>query len=267
MFVLSKIYTSLVNPGFWVLLLVAGGTALLWTRWYRGGRRILAATALFLAFVAVVPVGNWATAVLENRFPTVRDLPARIDGIVVLGGTINQFVTRARGQPALTDGAERLTEFVALARRHPEARLMFTGGSGSVTRQDVKEAEAARMFFAQMGLDVGRVMFEDRSRNTWENALFTYRMAAPKPGETWVLITSAQHMPRSVGTFRKAGWQPLPYPVDYLTYDKQHVFAIDFLGGLYSLWWAMREWMGLAAYYLLDRSDALFPAPAPAPPT
>lgn len=267
MFVPSKIFLFLINPGFWLPVLLVAGTALLWTRWRRAGRWLLTATVALVAFVSVVPVGSLMREVLENRFAAVRTLPDNVDGIIVLGGVVNQFLTRARGQPALTDGAERMTEFVAMARRYPKARLVFTGGSGSVLRPNEKEVTVARMFFEQMGLDVSRIVFEDESRNTWENAVYTHRLMKPKKGETWVLITSAQHMPRSVGVFRKVGWELLPYPVDYTTLgpgERYRYLGIEMIGGFEGLWQAIREWIGLTVYYMLDRTDALLPGPVPA---
>ena len=263
MFILSKLLSIAINPGFWVPVLLIVGTALLWTRRQRLGRWLLTATVAVVTLLSVLPVGMVLNEILEDRFPTVQTLPAHIDGIVVLGGAVNQVTTRVRGQPSLNEAAERMTEFVAMARRHPEARLVYTGGSGSLYHRDIKETEVARLFFAQMGLDVSRIAFEDQSRNTWENAVFTYRLMKPKKGETWVLITSAQHMPRSVGAFRQAGWNPLPYPVDYMTYGWAQVhLGLDMAGGFQSLWLGLHEWVGLVAYRWLGRSNALFPAPA-----
>lgn len=263
MFLLSKAFLFAANPGFWLLALLVAGTGLLWTRRTRAGRWLLTVAVGFIVLVSVLPVGHVLIAMLENRFPTVHRLPPRIDGIVVLGGTVNQFLSRARGQPSLTDGAERLTEFVAMARRHPEARLVFSGGSGAAFAQDVKESEVARAFFDQMGLDTARIVFESDSRNTWENAVYTRRLMNPKPGEVWVLITSALHMPRAVGVFRKAGWQPLPFPVDYLTaIPPGFPIRFDMAGGIERLWTAMREWMALAVYRVLGRTETFLPAPA-----
>ena len=155
-----------------------------------------------------------------------------------------------------------MTEFVALARRFPEARLVFSGGSGMVLQQDVKEAETARLFFAQMGLDTSRIVFEDQSRNTYENAHYTYKLLAPKANERWVLITSASHMPRSVGSFRKAGWRPIPFPVDFSTLGTpQWHIGFNMVNGLRWFGTGLRAWLGLAAYRLLGRTDALFPGP------
>lgn len=262
MFVLSKIFSFLTNPSAVIFVLLVAGTVLLWTRWRRGGRRILGTTMVFVVLITVFPVGKYLTHLLENRFPVARELPPEITGIITLGGMINQFITSQRGQAALGAGAERMTEFVVLARRYPSAKLIFTGGSASLTRREITESDAARVFFRGMGLDPARIVFEDQSRNTHENAVFTYRIASPGEDENWVLITSAQHMPRSVGAFRKAGWKPIPYPVDFNT-ELPYRFALGFglSSGINNLSLALHEWMGLVIYRFLGRSDALFPGP------
>jgi len=262
MFLFSKIVLFFVQPGVWLLILLGIGAALLWTRWRRAGRYLLSATVLFALTISVLPVGAAMVAALEDRFPAVRALTPPVDGIIVLGGAVNQFITRDRGQPALKKNAERMTEFVALANRFPTARLAFSGGSASVFDQDVKETEVARLFFARMGLDAARVVYEDDSRNTYENAVFSRRLLRPRPGERWVLVTSAAHMPRAIGAFRKAGWDPLPYPVDYTTRGLGHIgLTFDLRDGLNNFADGLHEWLGLIAYRVLGRSDNLWPAP------
>lgn len=264
MFVLSKIFLFLLSPGLWLLALLLVGTALLWTGWRRAGRAILSGTCVFIAIPSIFPIGNLMIAALEDRFPVVKDLPGPVDGIVVLGGTVQQLVTRYRGQPSLTDGAERLTEFAALAKRFPGARLLFTGGSGLLQHQDIKETDTARQLFAQLGLDTSRIAFEGESRNTYENAVFSFRSIRPQPDQKWVLVTSAMHMPRAIGVFRKAGWRIAPYPVDFHTYGpEQRGLGFNMLAGLGAFSLALREWAGLVVYRLLGRTDAIFPAPQP----
>lgn len=262
MFVISKLALFFADPGVWLLILLGLGAALLWTRWQRGGRAILSTTILFVFAISTLPVGEAMLAVLEDRFSTVPAVAAPVDGIIVLGGAVRQRLTLARGQPALNEHAERMTEFVALARRFPLARLAFTGGSASVFDRDMKETAVARLFFAQMGLDADRVVYESRSRNTYENAVLTHRLLRPGPGERWLLVTSAAHMPRAIGAFRKAGWHPVAYPVDYVTRGLAEIGPFfNFRAGLNSFGDALHEWMGLIAYRLLGRSDTLFPAP------
>ena len=263
MFVLSKIVLFLLNPGVWLALLLIGGSALLWTRWRRAGRWILTAASLFIAVVSVLPVGLAMTGVLEDRFPVVHGLKGPVDGIVVLGGAVQQRVTRYRGQPTLTDAAERMTEFVVLARRFPKARLVFSGGSGLLFHQNEKEIDTARLFFTQMGIDLARILFEGKSRNTYENAVYSFRLVKPRPGERWVLVTSAMHMPRAVGVFRKAGWTDLvPYPVDFHTFGPaQYTLGLNMVDGLSTFSIALREWSALFAYRMLGRINSIFPGP------
>ena len=250
------------NPGnlFFVVLLV--GAALLWTPARKFGRRLVLLAVLFGLFATLVPTGHYARLALENRFPAPHALPARVDGVVVLGGMVDPFVTRARGQLTLTDAIERLFVFAQLGAKYPHAKLVFSGGSGVLGRQDATEAEALRPHLAQFGLDPARVLFEGRSRNTHENAVLTRDLVRPGPEERWILVTSAFHMPRAVGAFRQAGWSVVPYPVDYhLEPDRPFTWGFDFLAGMGSLRAAAHEWTGLVAYRLSGRTDALFPAP------
>ena len=266
MFVLSKLAWWLLSPGTLFLLALCLAALLLRTRWRHISRRLVVTLALIGLFVAVVPIGQWLTVPLENRFPPMIEPPARVDGIVVLGGSVRQRIAAARGQVALSGTAERLFTAVALARRYPGARLVFTGGSGDPFRQELKEAPVARAVFTQLGLGLdiaaGRVTFEDQSRNTYENAVFTQRMVKPRPGEIWLLVTSARHMPRAMGCFNRVGWSVRPYPVDYNTTGR-YTFTprFDFAGGLRDMAGAVKAWVGLFYYYLAGYSSSLFPGP------
>lgn len=163
---------------------------------------------------------------------------------------------------SLNGSAERLTEFVALARRFPAARLVYTGGVASIVRKELTEASAARRILQGLGIGDDRMVFEKGARNTYENALISRALIKPKPGERWILVTSAMHMPRAMGSFRKAGWEAIPYPVDYKTEGRSR-FRLRFslTDGLAMVAIGCKEWLGLAVYRLLGRSDAFFPAP------
>jgi uncharacterized SAM-binding protein YcdF (DUF218 family) len=262
MFILSKVFWLLVSPGSLIVILLCLGIALSRTRRRRAGQAAIGIATVTAVLVAVLPIGEWLTIPLENRFPPPAGLPEKIDGIIVLGGAVQQVITAYRGQPSLNGAAERMTEFVAMARRHPEARLVYSGGSGLVLHPELKEVVVARALFASLGLDVTKIAFEGESRNTYENATFTRDLMHPKPGEIWVLITSAFHMPRAYGSFSRAGWKVIPYPVDYITTGRLDI-APDFslASGLGALDFAIHEWVGLLAYRVLGRSDAFFPGP------
>ena len=262
MFVLSKLFWLILNPGNLFMLFLLVGTVLLFTRFFRPGRLMISGAVVFALLVTVFPVGGRLIENLENRFPVNVSIPPDIAGIIVLGGTINQHLTFTRRQPALSEGGERLTELVYLARKFPNARLIFTGGSGALIDRELKEADAARIFFNRMGLGEDRIIYESASRNTYENALFSRRFAGEtaKSGQ-WVLVTSALHMPRAMGVFRRAGWNVLAYPVDFMT-DGQQRFVIGFqpVPALQRLNTAIREWIGLVAYRILGRTSHMVPS-------
>ena len=262
MFVVSKLFWIVANPVNIFVFLLTLGTVLLLTKYKRAGRNLVVAATTLMLFFAVLPIGGWMTERLENRFPANPEIPSDIAGIIVLGGTISQYLTATQGQPALTTGGERFTEFLYLARRFPDARLIFTGGSGALFDQSLREADAARLFFTRMGMAEDRVLYERNSRNTLENAEFSRALAGDLIEGKWVLVTSAIHMPRAMGVFRKAGWNVIAYPVDYFT-DGYNSFEIGFrpLDGMTSLNRSLREWIGLAAYRILGRIDDLFPGP------
>jgi uncharacterized SAM-binding protein YcdF (DUF218 family) len=260
-FALSKILWWFAAPANLLFFGLAAGVVLLWTRWRRLGRNLASVAALLIVVVTVLPIGSWMVRQLEDRFPAVSTLPAHVDGIIVLGGAADPWLTVERGQVSLGDHAERLTEFAALARRYPDARLIFTGGTGSLIRQDIKEADVIAPLWEQIGLDERRILYENQSRNTHENAVLSLPLAGP--GGTWILVTSAFHMPRAVGSFRKAGWTILPFPVDYKT-GRSFAFNLSLnpAGRLMSLNAAVHEWLGLIFYRLTGRTDSLFPGPA-----
>lgn len=230
--------------------------------WWRATRRvgIVLGTMMLLLVgtVGVLPLQDWLLRPLEEYFP-VPDLPANVDGIIVLGGAEEPEIMAARGWPELNSNADRLIGFVALARQYPDAKLAFTGGA-AVPRggRVVSEADVAAAIFSKLGLDAERVLYERVSRNTAENARLSLAMIQPQPTEVWVLVTSARHLPRAVNTFNAVGWQVLPYPVDFLT-GKPVEVEFSPLRRLSSLNFLAKEWLGLLAYRLLGRSSEWLP--------
>ena len=260
LFLLSKLFWLFARPNTFALFLACLGAALL-IRHRRWGRWPLLLGLGWFTAILLTPLAAWLSLPLEDRFPRPRP-PARVDGVIVLGGAVEQLLSERRGIPALNGAAERMTEAVALSRRYPEARILFTGGSGNPLGTALSEADVARDLFTSLGLEGSRVLLEPLSRNTWENATMTRAMVPPREGETWLLVTSASHMPRSMGCFRQAGWQVTPWPVNYSTlpggagwFDPPLSFRLG------QAEWAVREYVGLVAYRLLGRTDAWFPGP------
>ena len=261
-FIIAKLGGILTSPSTLLLLCCVIGLVLIWRRPSVAGRRfLLVGIGGFLA-VYLLPLDQWALLPLEDRFPQVTDPPAHVDGIIVLGGAVIPEITAERGIPSLNSAAERMTTGVALALRYPSARLVFTGGQGALVAGQAKEADVARMLFTSLGVPADRMIFERESRTTWENAVMTKALVKPQPGQTWLLVTSASHMPRSVGIFRKVGWQVVPWPVGYKTGWDWHLWLPFDLGiRLSQLDLAAHEWIGLVAYRLEGRTTALFPGP------
>jgi uncharacterized SAM-binding protein YcdF (DUF218 family) len=267
LFLVSKLLWLILAPSMLLLIIGCGGLGLLLAGRQRVGLPCLCLSLGAFAAIALLPIGPLLLGTLENRFPEIRSLPARVTGIIVLGGAVDTEISAARGMPSLNSAAERMTSLLALARRYPKARLAFTGGNGRLIHGGMTEADVARDFFTEMGLDQSRMVYESRSRTTYENAVFLKRLLHPMPGETWLLVTSAWHMPRAVGLFRHAGWDVLPYPVGYKTAPGfSWAFNDTFPERLGMTDLAVHEWLGLIAYWLMGRTSALFPAPQGATP-
>ena len=257
----AKLFWLVLRPNTAALLAACIG---LWAGWTgrRWGRWPLLGGLAWFALVLFTPLCQWLTLPLEDRFPRPAVPPERVAGIIVLGGAVDQNLTEARGIPALNGAAERMTEPVSLARRWPQARIVFPGGQGSPVHGSVTEADVARQVWNDLGLPPERVMFETRARNTYENVLLTREIFKPGAEETWLLITSASHMPRAMGIFHRAGWAVTPWPVNYTTgHTLRDWYDAPFGTRLNQVEWAIHEWLGLLVYRVLGRTDAVFPAP------
>ncbi len=261
-FVLSKLFWMVARPSVVLLLLCCVGFGLTFTRRSGLGQVLLLVGLAALLGIVALPLDQWALRPLENRFPPIPRPPPSIDGIIVLGGAVNEYLTADRGRPSLNASAERMTEFVALSRRYPDARLVFTGGSGHLAGEPISEADGAHTLFDSLGVAPARMVYENASRNTHENAVLSRRKLDPTPGERWLLVTSASHMPRSIGVFRRAGWPVVAWPVSYKS--AAHISLLEQLpvgDKITGFDWAVHEWIGLFVYRLLGWTDALFPAP------
>jgi uncharacterized SAM-binding protein YcdF (DUF218 family) len=248
------------------LLLFAGliGVLLCYGRRARFGRALALTAILILVAAATLPLGVLLIAPLEDRFPLPPlDLPPP-EGIIVLGGSINDDASTNRQETIFDEGGERLTEAVILAKRYPHARVVYTGGSSSFAGVTSTEALQTRKLMSQMGVAPERVTIEDKSRNTDENARFTSAIVHPEPSQRWMVVTSAFHIPRAMGVFEKAGFHPIAYPVAFRTFGPRRDdlrLSFEPVRNLRILELAVHEWIGLAAYWASGRIDELFPGP------
>ncbi len=213
------------------------------------------------------PLANILLLPLETRFPAqkAKSLEYPVDGIIILGGF--EDFGAGTDQPGLpiNEAGERLTEGVRLARLNGTAKIVFTGAVIWGLDASTSLADQVGDFFEDMGISRDRIVLEDKARDTFENAVMTKALVSPEPGERWLLVTSGFHMPRSVGVFRKAGFDVIPYPVDQRLRGAEDVWSGfgRLSSGLLRLDVVVREYVGLLAYWLTGRTDELFPAPDP----
>jgi uncharacterized SAM-binding protein YcdF (DUF218 family) len=259
----AKIVWFFATPSNALVTLALVGLLLSRTRWAALGRRATVFAVVMLLVAGLSPLGNALILPLEERFPAYVDDGSPIAGVVVIGGTFDTEPTNAHGRMALNETAERLIALGDLARRYPEAKIVYSGGGSEFTPDTTPEATLVENTVGELGVAPGRILYERRSLNTFENALYSKEIAAPQKGERWLIVTSAFHMPRTMGVFRAVGFEVTPYPVDYRTAGEASLLRpFGFVGeGLRRTDVAAKEWIGLLAYYFSGRTSEAFPGP------
>ncbi|MBD9649540.1 YdcF family protein [Ensifer sp. ENS09] len=260
MFLISKIFWLIVQPLSFSLLAVIAGLLATAIGWRRIGAVLGSLGALVLFVSLFTTAGPYALQALEDRFarPTP---PTALSCIIVLGGAFENEVMASRGGTELNQAADRFIETASLAKRYPEARILVSGGDGSISGAYEGDALASKAFFDIFGIAADRVIREEDSRTTFENARYTKDLLAANGLSQCALVTSAYHMPRSVGLFRANDIDVLPWPTDYRTSGKVRLgfdFTQPSLNAQLTTT-AAKEWTGLVAYYLLGRTQAVLP--------
>ncbi|MCD2175882.1 YdcF family protein [Rhizobium sp. C4] len=262
-FVISKLVGFATTPSTAIFLLGLLGVVLLVFRRRRSGIALCVTSIVLTLALGLTPLANVPQAILEDRFPqpVITEPPT---GVIMLGGPVDVDLSPARKTITVNDAAERVTETAVLAVRYPEARIFLSGGSGHFGDPgENTESALTKKLLVQLGIPADRIEMEEKSRTTAENARFSLETLKPKPGERWLLVTSASHMPRSVGAYRAVGFDVIPYPVDYRTYGmgRLMIFPESVADGLQLVDVAAHEWIGLVGYWLTGKSNSLFPAP------
>jgi uncharacterized SAM-binding protein YcdF (DUF218 family) len=260
---LSKIAWLFLQPLSMTAILIGLGVIALLLAWRR-----IAAAAMLLAFL-VLFLSAWTTLgalllqPLEDRFARPAEIPADVAGIIVLGGGFEGAVNAARGGYEMNSAGDRFVETAVLARRLPGAKVVVTGGSGALLLTGEPDGDIAPRLLEALGVARNRMVLENQSRNTEENARFTREILQPDSGQNWLLVTSAFHMPRSMALFRKAGFEVIAWPVDYRTAGTEGpgLARDNAIDSLENTTLAIREWLGLAAYWMTGRIDSLLPSP------
>ena len=264
-FSLAKIFWVLAKPLNLMLISLSLATLLSWSRWRRLGIWLASVLTAALLALAVLPLGGWLLAPLERQFPPFDLAEGPVTGIVLLAGSaMNLDRSRQLGHAVPGSAADRLVEFIRLARGNPDARLLICGGSGKAggvqgQRWD-REARVIADYLVSRGIPRERLLVEAASRDTFENAALGKALAKPKAAERWLLVTSAWHMPRAMAVFRALDWPVVAAPP---AVGGPIPFRLRFnLGiGLLKIGRAAHEYLGLLAYWLDGRTKTLWPAP------
>ena len=263
-FTLSKTLGFMLLPTNFLIGVGFIGAVLMVTRFASLGRKLVIAAVLLLVICGLSPLGQPCSIRWSSAFRHGMPDAARLMASSCSVDRSMPDISAAHGTPVVRGAPDRIIAAAALAQRYPNARVVFSGGSANLVSNDAREADFAGEIFESLGIDKSRLTMERQSRNTQENAEFSKALVAPKDGERWLLVTSAFHMPRSVGLFRKAGFAVEPYPVDWRVGGRGDLMTFSNVAaeGLGRTDLAMREWIGLIAYRATGRIDELLPGPA-----
>jgi len=262
-FLVSKIFWLLAQPLSMVFLLILGAAGALFWGKKRLALAALVAGLLIHGAVSFTNLGYLVMQPLEDRFAVPVSPPQRVDAIIMLGGATLERPSSARQIAELNDAGDRLTTTLWLAQKYPSAKIFLSGGGGALTEDGEAEARTAERFFLAFGVDQDRLVLEGESRNTDENVANTKDLLGESGVGTVVLVTSAFHMPRSVGIFAKAGISVIPWPTDYRTPGPQS-FGFDIANPVQNVnvsTAAIKEWVGLLIYHWTGKTSDLFPGP------
>ena len=214
----------------------------------------------FIIFIisTFLPTGSYLNYLLEKNYHYSNSYPDSIDGILILGGATNPFLTNEYGMVSLNASAEILYEFFNLINKYPDSKVVFSGGSGSLEFPNLGHSDSVKILFKNIGININKIYFENKSRNTYENILFSKQLIKPKINEKWIVVTSASHLNRTIYIGEKLQWNLTPYAVDFNN-SKEFVWSFNsnFIGNLNQFHNATHEWLGLISYYLMGRSSRI----------
>lgn len=262
-FIVSKVGWFFLTPSNLLLLSMIGGAALLyWKRTRKWGFRLSAYSAMATLLAVLLPLGDWLIGSLERRFPAYTVCtaiqPRPLAGIILLGGAINSQEIDGKILEDLGSSADRIRKAAQLTRDYPDLPVVVSGGQAFPRKGARTEAVATAAFLTELGVELSRLRLETASRNTAENAKFVSQQAEKG---SWLLVTSAFHMPRSVGSFRKAGVDVIAVPTDWMVDDNRPILTMNAVDRLGRLDLGVHEYLGLFAYWVTGRTSGILPGP------
>lgn len=263
-FILSKVVQFCIEPLNWLLVFLPLSLLFLSLRKPDLSKHFLLLAIADLLLVGWLPTSEIVLRELEDAIPktSISELSKKdFGGIIVLGGAIEGGqIALDRGEVSIYSSAERVTKAFELIRKYPDLPYIFSGYSGRLSPVGPSEAEAFKQLIQEQGLNESNAYYENQSRNTYENILFTKPMIAKLRPEgdaselkPWLLITSASHMYRSAKIFEKQGIAIIPVPVDYRTAKQLRWGKFDLEDGAKNWNILVHEVIGLLAYWITGK--------------
>ena len=258
-FVLSKILWNFFNPINIILFAFLFGLIFRWIKLNQLSKTMFILSFLLFFISGIISTGSYLTFLLEKKYHDKLDFPDNIEGIIILGGATNPYLSKEYDQIIVNGSAERLIESTFLIKKYPNAKIYFAGGSGSLNFPNLSHSTIAKKFYENYNINTENFFFDYKSRNTYENILYAKEKFNPKKNENWIVITSAFHLNRAISIGEKLDWKLLPYGTDYRVPKKfKWKISLDFIDNLSNFKFASHEWTGLIAYYMMGRSSKIY---------
>ena len=260
-FLMAKIFWFLFNP-LNVFLFITSFTFIAFLFRLRIIKFIFLFTwTLLLLFIFIFPTGNYLIHILEKKYNQDTNLSnfEKIDGLLILGGSTDPYLSHIYNQIIFMGSAERLFESTRIIKQFPNAKVIFSGGSNKLINNNYTESDNAKQFFNEMDISQNKIIYENKSRNTFENIFLSKQISNYKKGEVWIVISSAYHLNRAILVAEKLDWKLLPYATDFQQPKKINFFPnFNLFSNLAAIQLASHEWVGLIAYYLMGRISKIY---------
>ncbi len=265
MTILKDLLDFVTTPSTLFLLLGCVALVALLLQWRRSAITCLTVSLSGFLLFGFTSLSEVLIAPLVTRFPPV-DLTQAAPpfGIIVLGAGLNEAHANFNGAlMELENGGEAIPTVAILAQRYPNAKIILSGGTGTnYPASPLRATDGMRRILLEFGVAEDRLIIDPNSPTTSARARNTLDLVGDDQAEIWWAVTPAHRMPRLIGAYRKLGFEPTPYPIDFKwipPFDPS--FFYDFTNGLKLTDAGAHEWRGLLFYYLTDKIDDLFPKP------
>lgn len=215
-FILSKTLDVLLLPYTWIVIAACSAVLL-------KDKRKKKIAGIILLVLLILPANTAFVNTLLKKWEvppqSLASIPAQSTGIILTG--VTKLNKKPYDRVFFSKGADRVTQALMLYRKGKIKQFIITGGSGNLLQEGRAEALELKKFLLDCQIPTHLIFIEDQAKNTHENAVFTKALISEKSLRgPFVLITSAFHMQRSMGCFKKEKIECLPFPVDYYSMDE-----------------------------------------------